>query len=266
MGLMGEPRLAAIGGTGWLGGALVRAALDAGVISARRTSVTSRNGRRDGFERFPTLTFSCDNVKVAAEADIVLLAVRPQDLDIIELDLSGKLVVSVMALVPMAELQRRFGAVRMIRAMPNAAAAEGLSYSPYLVSEGATEEDVAFAHAFLSASGLAERVANEAMLDYLTGLTGSGPAFFAVLATAMERDAVKWGLPPDMACRAINQLVKGAASALADAGPSMQSLVDVFLDYKGTTAAGIRAAEANGLETLVRTMLSAAENKARERP
>lgn len=265
MGLMEGPRLAAIGGTGWLGGGLVRAALHSGVISATRTTVTSRNQRRDGFEAFPALSFTSDNAEAAAEADIVLLAVRPQDLDAIKLDLPGKLVISVMALVPMAELHQRFGTERVIRAMPNAAAAQGLSYSPYLVSDGATEEDAAFANAFLAASGLAERVASEAMLDYLTGLTGSGPAFFATLASAMERDAVAWGLPPEMARRAITQLVKGAATALADAGTSMQSLVEVFLDYEGTTAAGIRAAEAHGLDGLVHAMLAAAESKARQK-
>lgn len=254
-------RLAAIGGTGWLGGALVRAAIEAGVIGASGTTITSRSGRRTGFEAYPGLSFTHDNRAAAGGADAVLLTVRPQDLEGIDLDLSDKLVISVMAMVPAAELTRRFGARRIIRAMPNAAAARGLSYSPYLVSEGATDGDTAFAHAFLAASGLAERVAGEAELDYLTGLTGSGPAFFAALAAAMERDAVSRGLPPDQARRAILQLVRGAALELA-AAPSMQALVDVFLGYEGTTAAGLRAAEAEGLDGLVRSMLAAAENKA----
>ena len=260
---MRAPRFAAIGGAGWLGGALVRAALDTGVIAAETTVVTSRSLRREGFDAYAGLTVTADNAAAARDADIVLLTVRPQDLAGMDLNLSGKLVMSVMALVPMAELHRRFLADRIIRAMPNAAAANGLSYSPFLVSAGASEEDSAFAQAFLSASGIAERINSEAELDYLTGLTGSGPAFFAMFAAAMERNAVAHGLPADRARRAISQLVKGAALELAGA-PSMQELVDVFLDYDGTTAAGIRAAEANNLDAVVHAMLSAAAKKAAE--
>lgn len=251
----------AVGGTGWLGSALVSAALAKGVIAEEKTCVSTRSGRRGSLSRFPALGFTADNQALVEAADIILLTVRPQDIDALSLDLSGKLVLSVMAMVPMAVLKARFGAARFIRAMPNAAAEQCLSFTPLLVGPDVSQEDRAFAHAFFAASGEVEEVADEAMLDYFIGLTGSGPAFFASLAAAMERDAVKRGLGAETARRAIKQLLRGAASALTDNETTMQGLVDTFLDYQGTTAAGLRAMEEAGLDRLVRAMLAAAEAK-----
>jgi pyrroline-5-carboxylate reductase len=214
------------------------------------------------FKGWPAVSITSDNRRAVAEADVVLLSVRPQDLDVITLDLRGKLVISVMALVSVAELERRFASPRIIRAMPNAAAARGLSYSPYFPSSDATAEDIAFTHAFLGATGLAERVDDEDVLNYLTGLTGSGPAFFAALAAAMEKDAVSRGLASEMAGRAIRQLLRGAAAELSSDGLVPDALVQVFRDYRGTTAAGLEAMEKAGLADVVRAMLRAAEEKA----
>lgn len=259
---MGVIRFGAIGGTGWLGSALVAAALKQGVIDESATTVSTRSGKRGSLSGFPAITFTADNQALVMGADVILLTVRPQDLGALSLDLSGKLVLSVMAMVPVAALEARFGKARFIRAMPNAAAERGLSFTPLLVGETVTQADLAFARTFFTASGEVEEVRDEALLDYFTGLTGSGPAFFANLAVAMERDAVKRGLPPETASRAVKQLVKGAVSSLTADQTTMQGLVDTFLEYQGTTAAGLKAMETAGLEPMVRAMLAAAEAKA----
>ncbi len=259
---MGVIRFGAIGGTGWLGSALLAAALKQGVIDETATTVSTRSGRRGSLAPFAGLTFTTDNHALAETADIILLTVRPQDIASLSLDLSGKLVLSVMAMVPMAALQARFGKARYVRAMPNAAAEQGLSFTPLLAGETVTQADLAIARSFFKASGEVEEVRDEAFLDYFTGLTGSGPAFFANLAAAMERDAVKRGLPPETASRAVKQLLKGAASSLTADQTTMRGLVDTFLEYQGTTAAGLKAMETAGLEPMVRAMLAAAEAKA----
>lgn len=258
---MDAPRFAALGGGGWLGGALMRAALSQGVIDASTTTVTSRRGSIEGYGGFPGVTVTADNSAAASAADVVLLTVRPQDLDALSLDLSGTLVLSVMAMVPMADLAARFNAKRIIRAMPNAAAERGLSFTPVLASGDATDTDRAFATRFFAASGEVALVETEDQLDYLTGLTGCGPAFFASLAAEMERDAVNRGVDPALASRAIRQLLKGAAGDLAG-DRSAAEITEIFLGYRGTTAAGLRAMEANGLSGMVRAMLDAAEKKA----
>lgn len=262
MGLMNGPRLAAIGGGGWLGGALLRAALSAGAIDAAGTTITSRKGAVAGFEAFPGIRVTADNAAAAASADVILMAVRPQDLGAVPLDLSGKLLLSVMAMVPMAALEQRFGARRIIRSMPNAAAERGLSFTPLLASASVTDEDRRLAEVFFGASGHAEWVTTEDQLDYLTGLTGAGPAFLAKLAAAMEADAIGRGLPEGIARRAVMQLLKGAAGDLAGDRPPSE-IVEIFLDYRGTTAAGLVAMEETGLARMVRAMLQAAEDRAR---
>lgn len=259
---MGVIRFGAIGGTGWLGSALLAAALKQGVIDETATTVSTRSGRRGNLAPFAGLTFTTDNRALAETADIILLTVRPQDIASLSLDLSGKLVLSVMAMVPMAALQARFGKARYVRAMPNAAAEQGLSFTPLLAGETVTQADLAFAHRFFSASGTVESVTDEGMLDYFTGLTGSGPAFFASLAAAMERDAVSRGVGADLAARAVKQLLRGAAHQLTAEETTMQGLVETFLDYQGTTAAGLKAMDAAGLEHMVHAMLAAAEAKA----
>ncbi len=261
MGVTQPVRLAAIGGGGWLGGALLRAALDRQVITAENTVITSRRATSVGFEAYRGLRLTADNAAAAAEADIVLLAVRPQDLQTMSLDLRGKLVLSVMAMVPLDTLHARFGAIRMVRAMPNAAAERSLSYTPLLGTGDLSAEDRAFVERFFAASGLAEWVSTERQLDYLTGLTGSGPAFFAALAAAMEKDAILHGLPEAMAGRAIMQLLKGAAGELSGSR-TPRELVDIFLGYEGTTAAGLAAMAENGLAGMVRAMLEKAAEKA----
>lgn len=258
---MEGPRFLAVGGGGWLGGALVRAALRERVIDPACTTVTSRRGSVEGYGAYPAVAMTADSTTAAEQADVVLLTVRPQDIDALSLDLSGKLVLSVMAMVPMADLATRFGAKRIIRAMPNAAAERDLSFTPLIASAGASEADRAFAGRFFAASGEVATVGSEDQLDYLTGLTGSGPAFFAGLAAQMERDAIARGLDPALAGRAIRQLLKGAAGDLSGTR-SPSEITEIFVGYEGTTAAGLRAMQANGLGEMVRAMLDAAERKA----
>lgn len=111
--------------------------------------------------------------------------------------------------------------------------------------------------ALLGCCGLAEEVPSEDQLDYLTGLTGSSPAFPALLADAMIRDAVERGLDRDMARRAVAGAVAGASQLLGDAEPA--DLVQTFIDYRGTTAAALEAMLDGGFRRLVHKGLKAAE-------
>ena len=262
---MSTPRFGAIGGNGWLGSALIRAALAGGAIAPGASIVSSRSGNPGGLEGVEGIALTTDSAALVQASDVILIAVRPEQLAALPpMDFSGKLVLSVMAMMPLERTAEMLGTARIIRAMPNAAAEFGQSFTPVFAGAEASAEDRAFAETFFGASGLVEWVEDESLIDYLTAMTGAGPAFFAALAAAMERDAVRRGLSPEAARRATNQLVKGAAPMLAEAGSSMQALVDVFLDYRGTTAAGIVAMQGFGLDRMVRAMFEAAEERARE--
>jgi len=259
---VGLTTLGVIGGTGWLGGALLRPALAKGFVAAADLILSSRSGNTAGFEAWPDIRFTTDNRSLAAQSDIVILSVRPKDLDALDLDLSGKLVISVMARVPAEALLARFNSERIIRAMPNACAEQGLSFTPWLSTPGATDNDAAFADSFFACSGKTTRLSTESELDYFTALTGSGPALIAAFADVMIRDAIENGVAPDVADIAVRQLFLGSGTWMAGASETPADTVKIFTDYGGTTAAGLTAMLSAGIAAPISKGLAAAKEKA----
>jgi pyrroline-5-carboxylate reductase len=259
---VGLTTLGVIGGTGWLGGALLRPALAKGFVAAADLILSSRSGNTAGFEAWPDIRFTTDNRSLAAQSDIVILSVRPKDLDALDLDLSGKLVISVMARVPAEALLARFNSERIIRAMPNACAEQGLSFTPWLSTPGATDNDAAFADSFFACSGKTTRLSTESELDYFTALTGSGPALIAAFADVMIRDAIENGVAPDVADIAVRQLFLGSGTWMAGASETLADTVKIFTDYGGTTAAGLTAMLSAGIAAPISKGLAAAKEKA----
>lgn len=251
-----------IGGGGWLAGALLRPALSDGVIRQEQLILSSRSGNVSGFDPWPYVRKTTDNVEMAAASDIVVLCVRPHDLADITLDLAGKLVVSVVAGISAEEIGRDFGARRIVRAMPNACAEQRLSFTPWFATDSVTDDEAHFVFRFFSASGRAYGIREEAQLDYFTALTGSGPAFPALFADAMIRHAIGAGIEPELADAAVRQLWLGAGMFMAEADSSPADLVDVFLQYQGTTSAGLAAMIEAGLPSAVFKGLSAAHLRA----
>lgn len=254
--------LGVIGGAGWLAGALIRPALAKRVIAAEDLILSSRRPAIAGFEPWPEIRTTTDNRALAAQSDMVILSVRPEDLAGVAADLSGKLVISVMARMPMAEIRKRFGCERMVRAMPNASAEQALSFTPWFAAPAVTAEDKAFVSAFFGASGIAREVPRETDIDYFTGLTGSGFAFPALMARAMIAHAIENGVAPDLADVAVRQLMLGAGTYVSESKESAAEIVRTFVDYGGTTAAGLTAMIDRGSDSVVKAGLDAAWKKA----
>jgi pyrroline-5-carboxylate reductase len=247
-----------IGGGGWLGGAIAERGLSAGVLSASSLIVSGRSSRGDRFAQWPEVTWTSDNAELARRSEIVILSVRPQQFKEVSLDLHGKLAISVMAGVSMATLQRRLNSGRVVRTMPNAAAEIGRSYTPWVASERVTSADRAFVTALFSSCGGQDEVETERQLDYLTGLSGSGPAFPALLAKAMLQHAQESGIPEHVATKAVRGVICGA-TPLMDKDPfDPTGTVETFIAYQGTTAAGLSAMIEAGLPDSVSSGLTAA--------
>ncbi|MDX8466085.1 pyrroline-5-carboxylate reductase dimerization domain-containing protein [Mesorhizobium sp. VK23B] len=248
-------RLGIVGGAGWLGSAIAGAALAAGVVRAQDLALSYRSAKPD---RFPGAFWTNDNLALADRSDVITLSVRPQDWPSLELDAKGKLVISVMAGIRLAEIGEKHGTRRIVRTLPNAAAEVAKSYTPWIASDDATEDDRAIVRAIFEACGVQDEVASERDIDYLTGLTGSGPAFPALLANAMMRDAVAFGLAPDIARRAVNTVLTGTGRLLELNDASPADTVEAFLDYRGTTAAAIETMREAGFDEAVAKGLAAA--------
>src|SRR3546814_5858503 len=164
-----------------------------------------------------------------------------------------------MAGVSIATLRARLNTDRIIRCMPHAAAEIGRSYTPWLAGPGVTDGDRALVDALMGSCGEVDEVDTEDQSDYLSGLSGSCPAFPALLASAMLSHAKARGLSPDGAKLAVRGVVY-AAGWLADADEfNPEQTIDAFVDYDGTTDAGLEAMMRNGFAASVHAGLHAAE-------
>ncbi|TKT78302.1 pyrroline-5-carboxylate reductase dimerization domain-containing protein [Aquamicrobium sp. LC103] len=256
------PTVGIIGGGGWLGGSIASQALAAGAVSENALIVSSRSPRAGRLAQWPAVEWTADNEDLIRRSDVVILSVRPHQFFELALDLTGKLAISVMAGVSMNTLRSRLGTARLVRSMPNAAAEIGLSYTPWLAGAGVTEQDRAFISALFESCGTADEVASEDQLDYLTGLSGSGPAFPALLASAMMSHAQARGLPPEIARRAVIGVVCNASRLLTMGDATPEQAVRTFIDYDGTTAAGLRRMMHDGFAEAVHAGLDAAASAA----
>ncbi|MFO1142805.1 MAG: pyrroline-5-carboxylate reductase dimerization domain-containing protein [Amaricoccus sp.] len=253
-------RLGIVGGNGWIGGAIARAVVEGGIVAAKDLTLSCR---RDPPEWLPDAHWTGDNQALADRSEVILVAVRPQDWPSVRLAAGGRLVVSVMAGPTIAAIAAATGTERVVRALPNAAAAVGASYTPWIASPAAEAGDRAIVRRILAGVGTEDEVGSEDVVDYLTGLSGTGPAYPALLAVAMMRDAVARGLPPAVARRAVVGLLVGTGRLFERTGEDPAETVAAFVEYRGVTAAAIEAMRAAGFEDAVAAGLAAALAKAR---
>lgn len=252
-------RVGIIGAAGWLGGAIAQSLLRSGAIGAEALALSYRHTLPS---YAPEAFWTSDNQDLIDRSDIVLVSVRPADWPALAINATGKLVISVMAGVRMAEIMERTGASRVARALPNAAAEVGYSYTPWYASAEVSDEDKAKVQAIFASCGTADEFSTEAHIDYFTGMSGSGPAFPALLASAMVDDAVSRGIERETAVKAAMAVLIGAGRLLEKSAQDPNEVIAAFLDYRGTTAAGIEAMQAAGFTAAIHAGLSAALEKA----
>lgn len=251
-------RIGIIGAGGWLGKAFSQSIVEAGIVDAEALTLSYRSASPD---ILPSATWTKDNQLLVERSDVVILSVRPEDFPAVRVSARGKLVISVMAGVTLEHLARHLHTDRVVRSLPNGAAEVRSSYTPWVASEAVDEEDCRIAQAIFESCGTSDRLANEADIDYFTGLTGSGPAFPALLAAAMMNHAVARGINRDVARRSVNALIVGAGRLAELRADCPNDLVETFMAYRGTTAAAMDAMRAAGIDDAVGRGLDAAFRK-----
>ena len=208
-----------------------------------------------------------DNFEVAAAADVLFVATKPQQAATALAPLAGtvanKLVVSIAAGVTLATLAGWLKGARLIRVMPNTPCLVGLSASAYALGPTATEDDARIVESLLTSVGIALRV-DEKLLDAVTGLSGSGPAFVYVIIEALSDAGVRMGLPRDVATTLAAQTVRGAAAMVLETGDHPAVLKDRVASPGGTTIAGLAALEAAGLRGALVAAVEAATKRSVE--
>jgi len=255
-------KIGIIGATGWLGRALGRRLLAEGWPEAGLV-LLNRSGDRAPYADHPGVIWAPDAEALCAQCETVVLSVRPEDFPMPGFAPGAALVISFMAGWSVQALQDLAPAARIVRAMPNAGAETGHSYTPWLAGPGIGAADAAHVARVLGVMGQQDRIETEDQLHYLSALSGSGAAYPALMARAMLADAMARGLPEPIAQRAVEAVICGSAPLLAGKLDTLADLLAAYHSYRGITAAGLAAAEAAGFETALHDALAAAFEKAK---
>jgi pyrroline-5-carboxylate reductase len=256
-------------GAGQMARALANGFVKSGLVSADRiVAADPLPPALKAFEKaVPGSRALPDNASVARDSDVLFLATKPQQISsaITELraDASGKLVISIAAGIHLKTLAAGLPEARLVRVMPNTPCLIGQSASGYCLGPRTTSADGQLVAQLLSAVGRAFPV-DEKLLDAVTGLSGSGPAFVYVMIEALSDGGVQMGLPRDIAMALAAQTVRGAAQMVLETGEHPAVLKDRVASPGGTTIAGLQALEAGGLRGALMAAVEAATRRSTE--
>lgn len=258
-------------GAGRMATALARAWTRRGRIAVADTLASDPlPAARDAFTHDTGCGATADNRVVARHADLLILAVKPQTMAAVLAEVREMvrerrpLVVSIAAGVTLAQLADALGKqTRLVRVMPNTPCLVDASASGFTPGEHATPDDAALVQALLDDVGRAFRV-SESLLDAVTGLSGSGPAFVYLMIEALSDGGVRVGLPRDVATALAAQTVLGAAKMVLETGQHPGALKDMVASPGGTTIAGLHELERAGVRGALMNAVEAATRRAAE--
>lgn len=258
----------AVLGTGKIGEALLSGLLDAG-RSPDDLMFTERYPDRAAELEQTYRVRAVDNATAAGKADVLIVAVKPQDIDPLLADLAGlirpsTLVVSLCAGLPTALYERRLpDGVPVVRVMPNIPMLVGEAMSAISAGRFAADAHLQLTEELLGSVGKVVRVP-ESQQDAVTALSGSGPAYFFYLVEAMIDAGILLGLPRPMVTELITQSAVGAARMLRETGEHPVLLREAVTSPGGTTIMAIRELERHGVRAAILAAIEAARDRSVE--
>jgi pyrroline-5-carboxylate reductase len=266
---MAAPRWGFIG-SGKMATALIQGMLRGGVAAPGSVVASDPlDAAREALAAGTGVAVTASNREVVQSSDVVVLAVKPQNVPAVLVDVrpaisADHLLISICAGVSLRTLQEGLGPhCRLARVMPNTPALLGEGASGYCLGLNATSDDDATVRSCLGAVGRAFRVP-ESLMDAVTGLSGSGPAFVYVMIEALADGGVRVGLPRDVATALAAQTVLGAARMVLETGLHPGLLKDQVASPGGTTIAGLHALERGGLRAALIDAVEAAARRSAE--
>jgi len=252
-------------GCGKMGSALVEGAIRAGAVTASQVSGCDPSPQAAQAFAAATGARLVDGI-AALEADTFLLCTKPQHAAaaLAALPAGDALVISVAAGLDTAFLERHAPAgIRVVRCMPNTPALVGQGAAAFCRGSAATSGDADTARLLLGSVGLAVELP-ESLMDAVTGLSGSGPAFVYIMIEAMADGGVRAGLPRAESLRLAAQTVLGAATMVLQSGLHPGALKDMVASPGGTTIAGLAELEKHGMRSAFIEAVHAAARRSAE--
>ncbi len=258
-------------GAGNMAGALIRGLLRAGqydsgdIVAADPVDVQLRR-----LKRAHKIDVVRDNRELVKQSQTVILAVKPQTmaavLDEIRSEVNPrKLFVSIAAGFPLRRLEAGLGGqARVVRVMPNTPVLVGRGISVAVAGSKATPADLKQTLKLFKAVGEAVSITGEDLLDAVTALSGSGPAFVYLFAESLIEGGVRGGLPQNLAAQLAHATLGGAAAMLAESGLTSRELREMVVSPGGTTQAGLSTLESHHFREALIAAVEAATRRARE--
>jgi len=208
-----------------------------------------------------------DNRLAAREADAIMLCVKPKDvrgvLNEIREEIGGKLIISVAAAIPLKLLKENAPSARFIRAMPNIAVLVQESFTAYCCDENITAEDKKVAEEIFRSMGDSAEV-DEKYMNAITGLSGSTPAYTAIIIESLMYAGLKMGLPRNLALDSSIKAVLGGAKLASKTSRHIAELKDMVVTPGGVTIDGIYELEDGGIRTTIMRAVEAATIKSKK--
>ena len=260
-------RVCFIGG-GNMGEAILKSLLNIGAISPGSIIVSDvSQQRRDLLEKEYGVKTTMNNSEAIKNADVVILAIKPQDLNSVMLelqnDLSQQLVLSIVAGATIDTLEQGLDHRYLVRAMPNMPAQIGEGMTVWTATNEVTQNHKEFAKSILSAAGEEIYVNSEKYIDMATALSGSGPAYIFLVIEALTDAGVHIGLPRDIAEKLVIETTLGSTRTVKEMKKHPAQLRNMVTSPGGTTAEGILQLELGGLRSLMLKAVIAAYEKSK---
>jgi pyrroline-5-carboxylate reductase len=257
----------ALVGAGNMAEALLRGALGAKLVKPKQVIASDPSPERRKLFAGMKVAVTTDNREAVKAADVVVLAIKPQQLGAVLAEISelaaGKLVISIVAGAPSAKIAAALAGARVIRTMPNTPLLVGLGATAIAKGPGATDADLALARALFGASGQVFELP-EPLIDAATAVSGSGPAYLFYLAEAMIEAARAEGLGEQEAAKLVAATLCGAAGLLVKSGEPPEVLRRKVTSPGGTTAAAVEVLDSAGVRVKIVEAVRRAAARSRE--
>lgn len=255
-------------GAGKMASAMIQGLLRSGVCKPEEITASSPEpAHLTTLRESSGIHVTSSNAEAVRAGDTVILCVKPQEvpnaLAQAAASLNGKLLISIAAGVRIATLKHHAPASRIVRAMPNTPALVGKSATAYAAAPETTAEDTTLVERIFSSVGEVHAV-GEKLIDAVTAVSGSGPAYIFLVIEALTDGGIRCGLPSTLARSLAIQTVAGAGELCIQTGEHPAILREMVTSPGGTTAAALATLEEHGVRAAFIEAVGAAERRAKE--
>ena len=253
-----------------MGQAMLSAIISKGLASPASITVSDKNNARlKQLKQDFGVYINDNNLNAIIGGDTIILAVKPQNLDVVMSEIGGQLkpeqlVLSIIAGKNVASLRQGLKHDAIVRAMPNTPAQIGMGVTVWTATDEVTEDQRSAVSSILGAMGKEVYVADESYIDMATAVSGSGPAYTFLFMESLINAAVEIGLPPETAREMVMETVIGAATYARQSDKGLAQLRQMVTSPGGTTAEALKVFEQGDLSELVKKAIVAAYKRAKE--